>query len=361
MQLLTPDADEVFSKFIQQTDDKKIKKFFGVDKPAITAAEYVKNVDKSGFFFFSSQIDPKEAKSISEKDLKSWEVSAEKISKEKFYSFKDAVDESKWKGKDKVLMSANIKKITCERCKGKGFKSCDKCKGKMTVSCNDCKGKGGSKCNKCEKNDLIVEIEVIEVDSNGKESKKSLKIDELICNNCLGTKESRCRTCNGTGTVLCHECQGKGNFLCDECKGAGFSYRLYEGVVPIKIKGKSIPNTFTTKRDKWMLDDKELSSKIEAAETFEFNSLDKFNESEFEDLFGVPKLDKDLLNLIEDTRKHFSSLEKDFKKRKAAEKPLFPIDLVILLRLQVESQKGKKCDVYALGTINKWTYVTNGI
>lgn len=361
MRLLTPDADEVFGKFIQQTDNKKVKKFFGIDKSAITAAEYVKNVDKSGFFFFTSKVDPKGAKSIKKKDLKSMEISAKKISKERFYSFKESISESAWKGKDKVLLSNRIKKITCDKCNGKGFKPCDKCKGKTSITCEDCKGKGSYKCNKCDNEDFSIEIEVIEVDSKGKERKKILKLDNYVCGNCLGAKEIKCKTCNSHGTIVCYECYGKGKITCSACGGVGFSYEVFEGVVPIKIEGKQIPHTFTTKRDKWMLNDKELSTKIDSAETYSFKNLDNFKDNEFEELYGVPKLDKDLQKLIEETKKNFESLEKEFKKGKGSERPLFPIDLVILLRLQVESQKGKKCDVYALGTKNKWTYVTNGI
>ncbi|MFX0210700.1 MAG: hypothetical protein ACFFDT_32275 [Candidatus Hodarchaeota archaeon] len=56
MKILTPDADQVFNKWLSKVDSKKLKKSFGIDKDAITASESVKKVEKSGFFFIQVQI-----------------------------------------------------------------------------------------------------------------------------------------------------------------------------------------------------------------------------------------------------------------------------------------------------------------
>jgi len=53
MKLSSPDADEVFFKFLERIDSKKINKTFGVAKEAITSAENVKSVEKSAFLYFT--------------------------------------------------------------------------------------------------------------------------------------------------------------------------------------------------------------------------------------------------------------------------------------------------------------------
>jgi hypothetical protein len=59
MRLSTPDADEVFNRFLKRVDSNKLKKNFGVAKEAVTAAESVKNVEKSAFLFFVSETEKK--------------------------------------------------------------------------------------------------------------------------------------------------------------------------------------------------------------------------------------------------------------------------------------------------------------
>lgn len=56
MKILTPDADEVFNKWLSKVDSKKLKKSFGIEKEAITAAESVKKVEKLAFLFFYSEV-----------------------------------------------------------------------------------------------------------------------------------------------------------------------------------------------------------------------------------------------------------------------------------------------------------------
>ena len=44
MKIFTPDADEVFNKWLSKVDSNKLRKSFGVEKEAITAAEKIKSI-----------------------------------------------------------------------------------------------------------------------------------------------------------------------------------------------------------------------------------------------------------------------------------------------------------------------------
>ena len=82
-------------------------------------------------------------------------------------------------------------------------------------------------------------------------------------------------------------------------------------------------------------------------------------EKELKDLFGVVSLDKDLKRCIDETRKSWEDLKKSFSKGKSFEKPLKPISLIVLLRLAIETPKKKRFDIYALGTKDRYSIMTN--
>lgn len=150
MKISTPDADEVFNRFLARIDSKKFKKTFGVEKEAITAAESVKDVEKSAFLFFNSQILRKKTILVG-KEPKPEEISVSKLKDIKFFLFSESIDANAWKGKDFVPMLKNIKELRCKKCGGKGTEKCDRCNDSRIITCEDCKGKVFS-CDKCKGN-----------------------------------------------------------------------------------------------------------------------------------------------------------------------------------------------------------------
>lgn len=113
------------------------------------------------------------------------------------------------------------------------------------------------------------------------------------------------------------------------------------------------------KKDEWMKINDEYNQKLESAEVFSIPDPKKLNEKDLKNLFGVISLDKDLKKCIGETRKTYENLQKDYDKGKTSERPLKPISLVFLLRLAIETPKKKKFDIYALGTKNRYSIMTN--
>jgi hypothetical protein len=125
-----------------------------------------------------------------------------------------------------------------------------------------------------------------------------------------------------------------------------------------------IPNnkefySFTLKKDEWLLKVTNFKMKLESAEAYPIQDPRKLNEKELKGFFGVLSLDKELKKCIEETKKTYEDMDKKYDKGKSFERPLKPISLVFLLRLFIETPKRKKFDIYALGTKNKYSIMTN--
>jgi len=254
-------------------------------------------------------------------------------------------------------MLKDIKEVKCQKCSGKGTQKCDQCNNSHFLSCEDCKGKGSQKCEKYKGSGKItVEIDVREVNQTGDEKKKAEKRIHQ-CKECFGEGKLTCRKCGGTGKIVCYECKGR-PLPCHECNGVGVFYELTESPVPLFITPSKKNYSFMAKKDQWMMKDKEYNKKLESAETYPIQDTTKLNEKDLKELFGVISLDKDLKRCIDETRKTWENLEKEYSKRKSHERPLKPIFVVFLLRLFVETPKKKKFDIYALGTKNKFSIMT---
>lgn len=158
--------------------------------------------------------------------------------------------------------------------------------------------------------------------------------------------------------IACYECKGN-PVACKECGGYGFFYNVSDSPVPLAIRPRKEFYSFMAKKDQWMLKDKEYNQKLEAAETYTVNDTKLLNEKDLRDLFGVVRLEKDLQKNIDETKRTWENLAKDYEKGKSSEKPQKPISLVFLLRLDIETGKGKKFDVYALGTNDRYAIMTN--
>ncbi|MFX1282525.1 MAG: hypothetical protein ACFFB5_02680 [Promethearchaeota archaeon] len=359
MMLLLPDADEVFNTFLTNNSSKELKKSFGIEKEAITAAECVKEVEKSAFLFFHSQFSRKKKTSI-EKELKPEKIDVLKLNDITFFSFSsEGVDANVWKGKDFVPMLKNLKEIRCRECNGKGFKSCNRCNDSRFITCEECNGKERS-CDKCKgSGKIIFDLDVKEVNKRGDEKRKTEK-KTYQCTSCFGTGKIVCKKCGGSGKIVCYECKGN-PIVCPECKGFGKLYELHDSHVPIIYIPSRSKNSysFMVKKDKWMLKEKDYNQKLEDAESYSISDPKKLNDKDLKELFGVISLDKDLKKCIDETKKTFENLSKDYDSGKSSEEPLKPISLVFLLRLVIETPKKKKFDIYALGTKKKYSIMTN--
>jgi hypothetical protein len=357
MKLASPDADEVFNKFLSRINSKNLKKVFCIPKDAITVAENVKEVEKSAFLFFISE-KQKQKLDSKKKSPKLLEVQASRLKEIKFYSFKESVDIDAWRGADYVPIIKNLKEVRCKVCRGTGAKKCGKCNDTRSISCENCKSKGDEECNHCSGSGKITyELKIIEINKKGNENKKYEK-KSYQCPKCIGLGKITCKRCGGTGKDVCYECKGN-PIACRECNGVGMSYELTESPVPLTILPGKEHYSFLTKKDEWMRKDKEYQKKLETAEAIEINEPTKLNEKYLKDLFGVLEFDKGLKKCIDDTKRIFKKLKKDFDQGKSPEKPLTPISLIFLLRLAVETPKGKKFDIYSLGTKNKYSIMTN--
>ena len=358
MKILTPDADEVFTKWLSNVDSKKARKSFGIDKNAITASENVKEVEKSAFLYFFSKSDIKK-KSLGEKEGKPEKTLVSKLKDMTFYSFSsEGIDKNAWKKRDDfVPLLKNLKEVRCKRCNGKGTEECNQCHNSRLISCDECKGKE-IKCKRCSgSGKYTIALEVKELNKKGDE--KTKKIEKTTqCPSCLGLGKENCQKCGGTGKIVCYNC--KGNLIaCQECHGHGVFYEVYSSPVPLKITPSKVFHSFLVKKDEWMLKDRDYKQKLESAESYHIHDVNKLNEKVLKEFLGILSLDKDLRKCLEETKRSYNDMNKEYDKGKSVERPLKPIFLVFLLRLLVETPKRNKFDIYALGTKNRFTIMTN--
>jgi hypothetical protein len=357
MKILTPDADEVFNNWLSKVDSKKLKKSFGIEKEAITAAESVKKVEKSALLYFFSERQKK--KSLGEKRHKSEVITVSKLKDITFYSFSsDGVDITAWKEKrDFVPLLKSLKEVQCKRCKGKGTEKCSRCNNSLLITCEECKGKGIS-CYDCKGSGKhSITLEVKEVTKKGDEKAKRIERTSH-CSSCFGLGKINCQKCGGTGKIVCYGCKGN-PIACRECNGHGIFYEFYDSPVPLIITPNKEFYSFMVKKDEWMLKDRDYNWKLESVESYPIQDPKNLNEKELREVFGVLSLDKELRKCIEETKKAFEDMYKEYNKFKSFERPLKPILLVFLLRLLIETPRKKKFNIYALGTKNKYSIMTN--
>ena len=108
-----------------------------------------------------------------------------------------------------------------------------------------------------------------------------------------------------------------------------------------------------------MLKEKDFSKKVDTTEAISVK-INQLEEKELRKLLGVAKLDKEVRNLVKEAKRKQEEMKKDFEKGKSPEKPTDQMLLIIMLKLHVENQRGKKFDIIALGTQNRWSYLVNG-
>jgi hypothetical protein len=339
-----PNADTIFEKFKRNVaDKKKLQKLYGVKKASfnpdnVTAAEYVKGVLKEAVFYYSVDVSIK-PEGKKEVERLNWKK-AEKI---KFYEFKKPIAKEDWKGGNTAPMAKSFKPIQCPICKGSGKKVCKSCNGSGVRKCPDCDGKGSRECKSCKgKGKDHFYITVIKEPGRDKD-KKTI---EIRCNSCFGSGKIACPTCNGLNKVMCKKCDGSSAEVCDNCGGTGNLYE-YE-ILPVPFKEQNdtfsefVPSVKTNMEKNMGQNITELLNNIDVS-GITLKSEKDFNKKIIEPNLGYYNKNID---------KALSKIEKDIKiySKKDGHKINWPVYMFPLVVLDCETPKGKKYNVYSIGS-----------
>ena len=349
MSMKSPLSDEVFSKWLARADLSKLEKYFSVkrvkfERSNISAAESVRNVEKHAIFFFRSKVDPSIARDVEKKV-----VNIDELGKVTFYDFGNKqVDMTEWKDKKMVPLYSSIREVECGGCKGKGYITCNKCGGSGTLECKKCKGKGSVQCNVCKgEGKLYTKLKVIR---NGKKTKVEMPYN---CDYCYGSGTLICDHCGGTGKVECSKCRGETRNPCKECKGTGTLYEYTIGPVPFKTA--IVPHIFFRPEfEKHLANviDREFAN-IEGIKITDYNNL---TEKELTPQLGF--FNKEVKDKMNKAKSAFKDLEK--KASKGGERAEYPIYVYPLLKLDIVTPKGKKFNIFSIGTERSYVITDYG-
>jgi hypothetical protein len=315
VRIKTPNLDDIFEKWKQKafrTDRKKMEKQFGTkgavfSLDAISAAEYVKDTMKEAAIYFAVKKSLGPVPKGKEENL----VTAPRVGREQFYSFKGAgkIDKENWKDEEKVPYFDSIQAIPCKKCKGKGY---------LENRCKTCKGTG-----KIEETFTVLE---------GEEQNKVKKTFSYPCGACYGT---------GNRIEPCKECGGHKNM---------YKYEILP--VPFKTVVTGVPilhSSAQTKYEKEIGDD--LHSMIEDVEGIRFSDFKEL-ESKAEASLGY--MNKNIGKTIGAARNDYKKHEKDKDAQITTQIYLFP-----MIQMFCETKRGSKFELYSLGSGNKFMTYSN--
>ena len=315
IRIKTPPLDQVFEKWKQKavrTDRKKMEKEFGTkgavfSLDAISAAEYVKDTMKEAAIYFAV----KKSLGPAPKGKEENTVTAPRVGREQFYSFKGAgkINKEEWKGNEIVPQFESIQTVSCKTCKGKGYIE-DKCK--------TCKGTG-----------KIEETFTVLV---GEEQKKEKKPFSYPCGACYGT---------GNRTEPCKECGGHKNL-----------YKYEELPVPFQTVVTGVPilhSSAQTKYEKEIGDD--LHKMIEDVEGIRFSNFKELD-SKAEASLGY--WNKNIKKTIGSAGSDYKTNEKDKDAQITTQIYLFP-----MIQMYAETKRGKRFEIYSLGSGTKFMVYSN--
>jgi len=315
VRIKTPNLDEIFEKWKQKaarTDRKKMEKQFGTkgavfSLDAISAAEYVKDTMKEAAIYFAVKKSLGPAPTGKEENL----VTAPRVGREQFYSFKGAtkINKENWKGEEKVPQFESIQAVPCKNCRGKGY---------LENKCKTCKGTG-----KIEETFTVLVNE---------EQNKEKKPFSYPCGACYGT---------GNRTEPCKECGGHKNM---------YKYEILP--VPFKTVVSGIPvlhSSAQTKYEKEIGED--LHKMIEEVEGIRFNDFKEL-ESKAEASLGY--MNKNISKTIGAARNDYKRHEKDKDSQITTQIYLFP-----MIQMFCETKRGSKFELYSLGSGNKFMTYSN--
>ena len=314
VKIKTPNLDEIFEKWKQKSarvKRKEMEKQFGTkgavfSLDAVSAAEYVMPPALKGAATYFAVQQTVTASKTKEENI----VPAPRLGREQFYSFRGDVIKENWKGKEEVPMYTSITAVSCKNCRGNGYIE-DKCK--------PCKGTG-----------KISETWVVLDGVNQEKVKK--------------TFEYPCGICYGTGTqssVQCKECGGHKNL---------YKYQILP--VPFKTKVTGIPvlhSSLQTRYEKEI--GKDLQELIEKVEGIRFSNIKDLN-NKAEGSLGY--YDKNVKKTISAAGSDYKKFEKDKNTKITTQIYLFP-----MIQLNCKSKKGKKFEIFSLGSQTNFMIYSN--
>ncbi|MFX1343530.1 MAG: hypothetical protein ACFFBC_01250 [Promethearchaeota archaeon] len=315
VRIKTPNLDDIFEKWKQKasrTDRKKMEKEFGTkgavfSLDVISAAEYVKDTMKEAAIYFAV----KKSLGPAPKGKKESTVTAPRVGREQFYSFKGAgkINKEEWKGNEIVPQFESIQSVPCNTCKGKGY---------LENKCKTCKGTG-----KIEEN-LNVLV--------GEEQNKEKKPFTYPCGACYGT---------GTRTEPCKDCGGHKNL-----------YKYEELPVPFQTVITGVPilhSSAQTKYEKEIGDD--LHKMIEDVEGIRFSDFKELD-SKAEASLGY--WNKNIKKTITSAGSDYKTYEKEKDAQITSQIYLFP-----MIQMFAETKRGKRFEIYSLGSGTKFMVYSN--
>ena len=315
VRIKSPNLDEIFEKWKQRavrSDKKKMEKQFGTkgaifSLDAISAAEYVKDINKEIAIYFAIK------KTVGEVKTKTEEKSVlpPKVARETFYSFKGKgkINKDDWKGDDMVPLYETLKTIPCKNCNGKGY---------VETKCKTCKG-----TRKIEE-----QLQVL----TGEEQKKEVKPFSYSCGVCFGT---------GSHKEQCRDCGGYKNL---------YKYQILP--VPFKTVVTGIPVLHSSAQTKYEKEiERDLHQMIEEVEGIRFND---FKELESKSEASLGYWNKNIKKTISTAGSDYKSYSKDKEAQITTQIYLFP-----MIQMFCETKKGAKFEIYSLGSANKFMIYSN--
>lgn len=314
----SPNSDEIWEKWKQRAyskQKKELEKAYEVKGASfslqnITASEYVKNVIKAAVIYTEKRTSIKAGKTDKEKsEMVSWK----KLDSGKYYEFNSQVDKESWKGPDNVPLFQTIEPVPCQKCGGRGYYEVTK------------------KCNNCKDGNYYLKLDVF--------NEKNEKLKREF-------------------SIKCPECMGEKQFSekerCKECGGTGAFYKYSMGAVPFKAVEKNEPVVFSSINSSSI--EKELGIELQTAlQNVEGITIDN-PDKQLDEKFIEPNLGyytKEIKNMIKD-------IEKELKNTKGSDSSyVLPFYLFPMIILDCITSKGKKFQVYSIGSSEKFIVLGN--
>ncbi|MHA1254557.1 MAG: hypothetical protein ACTSPS_03045 [Promethearchaeota archaeon] len=313
VRIKTPNLDNIFTKWKERAakkDKNTMERQFGTKgavftTDAISAAEYVNPPALKGAAIYFSVKQTVAASNNKDQIL----VEAPRVSKETYYSLKGNIIKENWKGREEVPMYESIQAVPCKICKGNGYSG---------ESCKACKGTGK----------IIEDLIVL----TGEDQKKEKKPFEYPCGVCFGT--------------------GKLQSPCKECGGHKNLYKYEILPVPFKTVVSGVPilhSSLQTKYEKEI--GKDLQELIESVEGIKFGNFNDLNDKA-EASLGY--WDKGVKKVINAAGSDYKKYEKDKDAKIESQIYLFP-----MIQLNCQTKRGKKFDIYSIGSEQNFMIYSN--
>lgn len=344
----SPNSDIIWDTWKQKNVKKQnLEKHYKVkgsifNLENITAAEYVKGVDKAAIIFMLKK---NTIKPDSEKPTQKI-IPIKKLTKETFFEFKTSPKKEDWKEDSMVPFINTLTPISCEKCKGSGKVICNKCNGNHLVACPTCGDGKGLKCKECNGSGKITS-KIVVINEKGDKTKKEISLN---CNECYGNGKISCSKCGDSGKIPCQYCNAQGMFKCTECDGYGVKYRYEIRPVPFKQEQSNEPLLFSSIKLSGL--EKQIGQDIQETIDEVEGILITKPDHQLDKKFVEPSLgymSKDIQKMLKNCKKEIGNTEKDSSARIILPVYLFPVFV-----LNCETKKGKKFQVFAIGSEKKF-------